>query len=106
MPALAGYENISLNNPLDYQIFVATMAPSKIMLTESGGIQHEAPSLDKPVLVLRDTTERPEGVAAVTERLVGADAARIVTETSSVQDDTDACSQYGQSQYRLRINRA
>ena len=89
-PALAGYDNIALIDPLDYLDFVAMMAASDIVLTDSGGIQEEAPSLGKPVLVMRDTTERPEGVAAGTARLVGADAAVIATETSRLLDDRGA----------------
>jgi UDP-N-acetylglucosamine 2-epimerase (non-hydrolysing) len=89
-PALAGLDNIALINPLDYLDFVAMMAASDIVLTDSGGIQEEAPSLGKPVLVMRDTTERPEGVAAGTARLVGADAARIVEETLRLLDDPAA----------------
>lgn len=89
-PALAGFDNIALINPLDYLDFVAMMAASDIVLTDSGGIQEEAPSLGKPVLVMRDTTERPEGVAAGTARLVGADAAAIIAETSRLLDDFDA----------------
>jgi UDP-N-acetylglucosamine 2-epimerase (non-hydrolysing) len=89
-PALAGYDNIALIDPLDYLDFVAMMAASDIVLTDSGGIQEEAPSLGKPVLVMRDTTERPEGVAAGTARLVGADAAMIVTEASRLLDDPEA----------------
>jgi UDP-N-acetylglucosamine 2-epimerase (non-hydrolysing) len=89
-PALAGLDNIALINPLDYLDFVAMMAASDIVLTDSGGIQEEAPSLGKPVLVMRDTTERPEGVAAGTARLVGADASVIVAETSRLLDDSVA----------------
>jgi UDP-N-acetylglucosamine 2-epimerase (non-hydrolysing) len=89
-PALAGLDNIALINPLDYLDFVAMMAASDIVLTDSGGIQEEAPSLGKPVLVMRDTTERPEGVAAGTAKLVGADAAVIVAETSRLLDDPAA----------------
>lgn len=89
-PALAGYDNIALIDPLDYLDFVAMMAASDIVLTDSGGIQEEAPSLGKPVLVMRDTTERPEGVAAGTARLVGADAAVIAAETARLLDDADA----------------
>ncbi|MBA4047359.1 MAG: UDP-N-acetylglucosamine 2-epimerase (non-hydrolyzing), partial [Sphingomonas sp.] len=89
-PALAGHENIALIDPLDYLDFVAMMAASDIVLTDSGGIQEEAPSLGKPVLVMRDTTERPEGVTAGTARLVGADAAVIATETSRLLDDRGA----------------
>jgi UDP-N-acetylglucosamine 2-epimerase (non-hydrolysing) len=89
-PALAGYDNIALIEPLDYLDFVAMMAASDIVLTDSGGIQEEAPSLGKPVLVMRDTTERPEGVAAGTAKLVGADAAMIVAEASRLLDDPEA----------------
>ncbi|MCL9999814.1 MAG: UDP-N-acetylglucosamine 2-epimerase (non-hydrolyzing) [Erythrobacter sp.] len=89
-PALAGYDNIALIEPLDYLDFVAMMAASDIVLTDSGGIQEEAPSLGKPVLVMRDTTERPEGVTAGTARLVGADAAVILGETERLLDDPEA----------------
>jgi UDP-N-acetylglucosamine 2-epimerase (non-hydrolysing) len=89
-PALAGYDNIALIEPLAYLDFVAMMAACDIVLTDSGGIQEEAPSLGKPVLVMRDTTERPEGVAAGTARLVGADTAVIVRETTRLLDDAGA----------------
>ncbi len=89
-PALAGYDNIALINPLDYLDFVAMMEASDIVLTDSGGIQEEAPSLGKPVLVMRDTTERPEGVAAGTARLVGTDASVIVREISRLLDEPEA----------------
>lgn len=91
-PALAGYDNIALIAPLDYLDFVAMMAACDLVLTDSGGIQEEAPSLGKPVLVMRDTTERPEGVAAGTARLVGADAAVIIAETTRLLDDHAAYS--------------
>ena len=89
-PALAGHGNIALIEPLAYLDFVAMMAACDIVLTDSGGIQEEAPSLGKPVLVMRDTTERPEGVAAGTARLVGADAAVIFAETTRLLDDYSA----------------
>lgn len=89
-PALAGYDNIALVEPLDYLDFVAMMAASDVVLTDSGGIQEEAPSLGKPVLVMRDTTERPEGVTAGTAKLVGADAVAIVAETARLLDDPSA----------------
>jgi UDP-N-acetylglucosamine 2-epimerase (non-hydrolysing) len=89
-PALAGLDNIALINPLDYLDFVAMMAACDIVLTDSGGIQEEAPSLGKPVLVMRDTTERPEGVAAGTAKLVGADTAVIIAETTRLLDDRGA----------------
>ncbi|MFN4020326.1 MAG: non-hydrolyzing UDP-N-acetylglucosamine 2-epimerase [Erythrobacter sp.] len=89
-PALSDMPNIALIDPLDYLDFVAMMAACDIVLTDSGGIQEEAPSLGKPVLVMRDTTERPEGVAAGTARLVGVQADRIVRETAQLLDDKAA----------------
>ncbi|AOL93011.1 non-hydrolyzing UDP-N-acetylglucosamine 2-epimerase [Porphyrobacter sp. LM 6] len=89
-PALAGHNRIALINPLDYLDFVAMLEASDMVLTDSGGIQEEAPSLGKPVLVMRDTTERPEGVAAGTARLVGADASVIVSETVRLLDNVEA----------------
>jgi len=89
-PALSGHANIALVEPLDYLNFVAMMGASTLVLTDSGGIQEEAPSLGKPVLVMRDTTERPEGIAAGTARLVGADAERVVAEASRLLDDPSA----------------
>ncbi|MGA2498959.1 MAG: UDP-N-acetylglucosamine 2-epimerase (non-hydrolyzing), partial [Tepidisphaeraceae bacterium] len=75
---LSGSGNIHLIEPLSYLPFVRAMSLSKIILTDSGGVQEEAPSLGKPVLVMRDTTERPEAVTAGTVRLVGASRERIV----------------------------
>lgn len=89
-PTLSGAPNIALIDPLDYLDFVAMMSACDIVLTDSGGIQEEAPSLGKPVLVMRDTTERPEGVTAGTARLVGADASVIIAETSRLLDDRGA----------------
>ncbi|KPF52523.1 MULTISPECIES: non-hydrolyzing UDP-N-acetylglucosamine 2-epimerase [unclassified Novosphingobium] len=88
--ALAGLPNVALIEPLDYPHFARLLAISEIMLTDSGGVQEEAPALGKPVLVMRETTERPEGVAAGTARLVGIDAARIVAEASALLDDPAA----------------
>jgi UDP-N-acetylglucosamine 2-epimerase (non-hydrolysing) len=78
---LSGASNVHLLPPLDYLPFVYLMDRSHIIITDSGGVQEEAPSLGKPVLVMRDTTERPEAVAAGTVRLVGTDRNRIVKET-------------------------
>jgi UDP-N-acetylglucosamine 2-epimerase (non-hydrolysing) len=86
-PALEGNGNIALTGPLDYLNFVAMMQSSTLMLTDSGGVQEEAPSLGKPVLVMRETTERPEGVAAGTSLLVGADRTRIVAQAGRLLDD-------------------
>jgi UDP-N-acetylglucosamine 2-epimerase (non-hydrolysing) len=78
---------IRLVEPLDYLELVHVIARSRLVLTDSGGIQEEAPSLGKPVLVLREVTERPEGVAAGTAIVVGTDRERIVRETSSLLED-------------------
>ncbi len=78
---LSDVGNIHLIDPLDYEPFVYLMSKSFIILTDSGGIQEEAPSLGKPVLVMRDVTERPEAVEAGTSKLVGTDVERILFET-------------------------
>jgi UDP-N-acetylglucosamine 2-epimerase (non-hydrolysing) len=88
--ALAGLDNVALIEPLDYPHFARLLAIADIMLTDSGGVQEEAPALGKPVLVMRETTERPEGVAAGTAKLVGTDCARIVTEIFTLLDDKAA----------------
>ena len=80
-------ENLHFIEPLDYLDFVYLMSRSYIVLTDSGGIQEEAPGLGKPVLVMRDTTERPEALEAGTVKLVGTDYERIVSEVSSLLDD-------------------
>lgn len=87
---LAGLNNVALIEPLDYPHFARLINIAEIMLTDSGGVQEEAPALGKPVLVMRETTERPEGVEAGTAKLVGTDAATIVTEISTLLDDTEA----------------
>ena len=87
---LADIPNIALIEPLDYPNFVNMMAKAEIILTDSGGIQEEAPSLGKPVLVMRDTTERPEGVEAGTALLVGADRDAIVSNANRLLDDAEA----------------
>ena len=84
---LEGLDNVHLLAPLDYAPFVRLMDRSTLVLTDSGGIQEEAPSLGKPVLVMRDVTERPEGVAAGTVQLVGTDFDRIVGEVSRLLED-------------------
>ena len=84
----AGHDgNLFFIEPLDYLDFVSLMERSTLVLTDSGGIQEEAPGLGKPVLVMRDTTERPEALEAGTVRLVGTDRERIVTEVSRLLDD-------------------
>lgn len=82
-------QNIHLIEPLSYLPFVALMERATVILTDSGGIQEEAPSLGKPVLVTREVTERPEGVAAGTVKLVGADRVKIVAEVSQLLTDRE-----------------
>jgi UDP-N-acetylglucosamine 2-epimerase (non-hydrolysing) len=84
---LSQHARIKLFDPLDYLPFVALMDACYLILTDSGGIQEEAPALGKPVLVLRDTTERPEGIKAGNARLVGVNAERIVAEATRLLDD-------------------
>lgn len=86
--ALGGQANVHLIAPVDYIDFVWLMRRAYLILTDSGGVQEEAPSLGKPVLVLRDVTERPEAIAAGTVRLVGTSRERIVTEASRLLDDS------------------
>jgi len=92
---LADVSNISIIPPLDYLSLVHLMKRSYLVLTDSGGIQEEAPGLGKPVLVLRDVTERPEAVEAGTVRLVGTDRKRIVTETIRLLENREAYDQMG-----------
>jgi UDP-N-acetylglucosamine 2-epimerase (non-hydrolysing) len=89
--------NIHLLEPLSYLPFVGLLERSYMILTDSGGIQEEAPSLGKPVLVMRDTTERPEGVDAGTVRLVGTDPAKIVREVARLLTDAYAYDQMARS---------
>lgn len=84
--------NVARIDPLDYPHFIRALGMSHLALSDSGGVQEEAPALGKPVLVMRDTTERPEGVAAGTARLVGSDEDRIVSEVFTLLDDTAAYS--------------
>ena len=86
---LSGLKNMFFIEPLEYLSFVYLMEKSTIVLTDSGGIQEEAPGLGKPVLVMRDTTERPEALGAGTVKLVGTDFDRIVGEVSRLLDDPD-----------------
>jgi len=84
---LDGLENVLLVDPLDYVPFVDLMRRAYLLITDSGGIQEEGPSLGKPVLVMRDKTERPEAVQAGTAKLVGTSAERIVAEAGRLLDD-------------------
>ena len=107
---LSGHERIHLIAPLDYDVFCALMATSRLILTDSGGIQEEAPSLHKPVLVLRDTSERPEAVAAGAARLVGTDPAiisaaalELLTDDEAYRRMTTASNPYGDGYTARRI---
>ncbi|WP_374528156.1 non-hydrolyzing UDP-N-acetylglucosamine 2-epimerase [Novosphingobium sp.] len=91
--ALSGLDNVALIEPLDYPHFARLLGLAEIMLTDSGGVQEEAPALGKPVLVMRETTERPEGVTAGTAKLVGTETTRIVSEIFNLLDDKAAYEQ-------------
>jgi UDP-N-acetylglucosamine 2-epimerase (non-hydrolysing) len=104
--------NVARIAPLDYPHFIRALELCDLALTDSGGVQEEAPALGKPVLVMRDTTERPEGVAAGTARLIGTDEDRIVSEVFTLLDDKAAYSAmarahnpFGDGQASTRIAR-
>ena len=110
---LSGIDNVILIDPQDYQPFVYLMNQAYIILTDSGGIQEEAPSLGKPVLVMRETTERPEAITAGTVRLVGANVARITEEVTRLLTDREeyqemsrAHNPYGDGKASQRIVKA
>lgn len=94
---LGGRDNVYLIEPLSFLAFVSLMDRSTVILTDSGGVQEEAPSLGKPVLVMRETTERPEGVDAGTAKVVGTDPNRIVDNVSKLLDNTQAYSTMAQA---------
>ena len=109
LPALSGLRNVLAVEPLDYGAFARMLDRSTVVLTDSGGIQEEAPSLGKPVLVMRDNTERPEAVAAGTARLVGTNADRIydevtqlLTSDASYRQMAHAVNPYGDGQAAMR----
>ncbi len=87
---LGTHANVARIEPLDYPHFVRALGMAHIVLTDSGGVQEEAPALGKPVLVMRETTERPEGIAAGTAKLIGTDEDRIVAEIFALLDDEPA----------------
>ncbi|NPV28744.1 MAG: UDP-N-acetylglucosamine 2-epimerase (non-hydrolyzing) [Firmicutes bacterium] len=110
---LAGAERIYFTEPLDYLPFVHVMKRAHLVLTDSGGVQEEAPALGKPVLVLREVTERPEAVAAGTARLVGTDRARVEQEVARLLEDegayremANAVNPYGDGRAARRIVQA
>ena len=90
MDALSGADNVALIDPLDYPDFVRLLDRCALVLTDSGGVQEEAPTFGKPVLVMRETTERPEGITAGTAKLIGTDPERIIAEVSALLDDPSA----------------
>lgn len=110
---LGGLERVHLIEPLDYEPFANLMHKSTLILTDSGGVQEEAPALGKPVLVLRDTTERPEAVEAGTVKLIGTDQDRVYGEAKRLLTDADeykrmaeACNPYGDGKAAQRIVQA
>jgi len=112
LPALGGLDRVHLTEPMDYLALAGVLKACHLVLTDSGGIQEEAPALGKPVLVLRDETERPEALAAGVARLVGTDPARIFAEASRALDDpahyralARGASPYGDGQAAGRIAR-
>ena len=107
---LSGIPNISLMEPVDYEQLVGLMSKAYLIMTDSGGIQEEAPSLHKPVLVLRDVTERPEAIEAGAAKLIGTDADRIYSETirlieepTSYYQMSNTINPYGDGQAGQRI---
>ena len=90
LPAIEDKPNVTITEPLAYGEFTRLLSVSDVVLTDSGGVQEEAPGLGKPVLVMRENTERPEAVEAGTVRLIGTDEERIVREVSTLLDDAEA----------------
>jgi UDP-N-acetylglucosamine 2-epimerase (non-hydrolysing) len=90
VPQIDHFDNVTIVEPLAYGSFARLMKRAHIILTDSGGVQEEAPSLGKPVLVMRDTTERPEAMYAGTVKLIGADEELIVSSVSELLDDENA----------------
>jgi UDP-N-acetylglucosamine 2-epimerase (non-hydrolysing) len=110
---LGGLDRVHLIDPLEYEPFANLLARSYLVLTDSGGIQEEAPALGKPVLVLRDTTERPEAIEAGTVKLIGTEKSRVYQETQMLLADraeydrlATACNPYGDGQAAQRIVQA
>jgi len=107
---LSGFNNVHLIDPLDYEPFLILLKHCFLVLTDSGGIQEEAPSLGKPVLVMRDVTERPEGVEAGAVKLVGANKQKIIESVSTLLDDeikysemSNSHNPYGDGSASIRI---
>lgn len=98
MRLLGNTPNILLEDPLSYKPFIRLMNACHLILTDSGGIQEEGPSLGKPVLIMRDVTERPEGIEAGVNKLVGTDTARIIDEVSALLSDKAAYARMAMAQ--------
>lgn len=112
-PILSGHPRILLTSPLDYETLITVLRDAYIVLTDSGGIQEEAPSVSTPVLVLRSVTERPEAIAAGTAQLIGTEKEHILTETSKLLNDSCLCHQmissgnpFGDGKAAARIRRS
>jgi UDP-N-acetylglucosamine 2-epimerase (non-hydrolysing) len=90
IPALGQHPRVTLTEPMDYADFVGAMARATLILTDSGGVQEEAPALGTPVLVLRDVTERSEGIASGNARLVGTETADILAAVTELLGDAGA----------------
>jgi UDP-N-acetylglucosamine 2-epimerase (non-hydrolysing) len=110
VPILDGHPNVTLCDPMDYEALIAQLCSVDLVITDSGGLQEEAPAFGLPVLVMRDTTERPEGVAAGCSVLCGADPDRILAHANELLDDptvyarmAGACSPYGDGHAAKRI---
>ena len=110
---LGGLDKVYLVDPLDYEPFANLMHRAYMILTDSGGVQEEAPALGKPVLVLRDTTERPEAVEAGTVKLIGTDekvvydeARKLLTDQKEYNSMAEACNPYGDGRASQRIVQA
>ncbi|WP_430592608.1 non-hydrolyzing UDP-N-acetylglucosamine 2-epimerase [Humidisolicoccus flavus] len=93
LPAIEGLPNVTVTEPLGYANFARVLQASTVILTDSGGVQEEAPSLGRPVLVLRENTERPEAVTAGTVKLIGTEEDRIVSEVTTLLEDSVAYEQ-------------
>lgn len=107
---LSGFDNIKLIDPLDYLPFVYLLSRCYMVITDSGGVQEEAPSLGKPVLVTRENTERPEGIDAGTAKLVGTNPKQLLVEAQKLLDSVDAykamseaCNPYGDGKASQKI---
>jgi UDP-N-acetylglucosamine 2-epimerase (non-hydrolysing) len=110
LPVLGGHPHVSLSDPLDYEALIACLSRVDLVITDSGGLQEEAPAFGVPVLIMRETTERPEGVTAGCSRLCGTDPGRILAHAEELLDDhaayarmASASNPYGDGRAAVRI---